>query len=112
MLHVDVLTQCIEKVIDNSIYDEFNISGDDIVSRFDFVSEIKRHIPSSSSIVTETDSSGFKTAARRPLDTSFDNQKMKSLLGVHPISLSDSIEALVADAISKSLTDDEIRKAA
>ena len=112
MLHVDVLTQCIEKVIDDSIYEEFNISGDDIVSRFGFVSEIKRHIPSSSSIVTETDSSGFKTAARRPLDTSFDNQKMKSLLGVHPISLSNSIEALVADAISKSLTDDDIRKAA
>ncbi|MEM9276956.1 MAG: sugar nucleotide-binding protein [Pseudomonadota bacterium] len=112
MLHVDVLIQCIEKVIDNNIYDEFNISGDDIVSRFDFVSEIKSHIPSSKSVVTETDSSGFKTAARRPLDTSFDNQKMKSLLDVHPATLSNSIEALVADAMGRSLTADEMRKAA
>lgn len=99
MLHVDVLTQCIAKVIDDEVYEEFNVSGDNIVSRFDFVNEIKRCIPTSRSKVTETDSSGFKTAARRPLDTSFENQKMKSMLGVHPQELSATIAQLVTDAM-------------
>ena len=99
MLHVDILVQCVAKVIDENIYDEFNISGDDIVNRFEFVSEIKRYLPNSTSCIEQTDSSKFITVARRPLDTSFDNSKMKSVLGVYPKQLSPTIEALVQEAL-------------
>ena len=105
MLHVDVLVQCVKKVIDAGVFGEFNISGDDVVNRFEFVSEIKRHIPLSTSQVTETDSAGFVTAARRPLDTSFDNSRMKAVLGVHPTPLSSTIEALVAQATENNRSD-------
>jgi dTDP-4-dehydrorhamnose reductase len=112
MLHVDVLTNCIEKVIDESIYDEFNISGDDIVNRFEFVSEIKKHLPSSTSTITETDSSGFVTAALRPLNTSFDNTKMKARLNISPIDLSSTIEHLVSNALKQADINDGIKRAA
>jgi len=112
MLHVDVLTRCIEKVIDSQIYGEFNISGDNIVNRFEFVSEIKRHLPSSTSTISETDSSGFVTAARRPLNTSFDNHKMKSQLGVLPNSMSSTIEQLVSDALTQAEIAERIKHAA
>ncbi len=112
MLHVDVLTNCIEKAIDDGIYGEFNISGDDIVNRFDFVSEIKSHLPNSKSVITETDSSRFVTAARRPLNTSFDNQKMKNELGVNPTDLSSTIKALVDSALSSRNILEPVKRAA
>lgn len=112
MLHVDVLTSCIEKIINERIYGEFNISGNDVVNRFEFVSEIKKHLPSSKSVITQTDSSGFVTAARRPLDTSFDNQKMKSALGITPPDLNITIEQLVAEALEQVDPSDRHRRAA
>ena len=112
MLHVDVLTDCIAKVIDDEIYGEFNVSGDNIVNRFEFVSEIKRHLPSSTSTITETDSTGFVTAARRPLNTSFDNQKMKSVLDVNPMELSSTIEQLVRDALEQADISENVKRAA
>ena len=101
MLHVDVLVACVAEVLERRVFGEFNISGDDVVNRFEFVSEIKRHLPDSTSTITETDSAGFVTAARRPLDTSFDNALMKTVLGVHPEPLGVTIEALVAEALER-----------
>lgn len=112
MLHVDVLTECVAKIIDEEIYGEFNISGDNIVNRFEFVSEIKRHLPQSTSTITETDSSGFVTAARRPLNTSFDNQKMKSVLDVKPAQLNLTIEQLVHEALEQAVISENIKQAA
>lgn len=112
MLHVDVLTRCIEKVIDDGIYDEFNISGDNIVNRFEFVTEIKKYLPSSTSNLIETDSSGFVTAARRPLNTSFDNRKMKDRLNVSPLGISKTIEQLVTTALNQPEVSVQAQKAA
>jgi len=112
MLHVDTLINCIEKVIDDQIYGEFNVSGDNIVNRFEFVSQIKRFLPSSTSIITETDSSNFVTPARRPLNTSFNNEKMKSELNVKPIDLNLTIETLVSDALDYAQSIELHKKAA
>jgi len=101
MLHVDVLIGCVKNVIEKEIYGEFNISGDDVVNRYELVSMVKQYIPESRSVVKETDSSNFVTAARRPANTSFDNHKMKSILGVYPEPLSKTIERLVSEAISQ-----------
>ena len=101
ILHVDILVECIKQVIDRSEFGEFNISGDDVVNRYEFVSLIKQNLPDSSSVISEIDSSNFVTAARRPLNTSFDNSKMKSILDVHPDKLALTIEELVANATRK-----------
>ena len=99
MLHVDTLVECVQAVLERRAFGEFNVSGDDVVNRFEFVSEIKRLLPSSTSTVTETDSAGFETAARRPRDTSFDNARMKDVLGVRPEPLGTTLEGLVAEAL-------------
>ena len=112
MLHVDTLVECVARSIEDRVFGEFNVSGDDVVNRFEFVSEIKRHLPDSSSTITETDSAGFVTAARRPRDTSFDNARMKAVLGVHPGELGATLEALVADALGRARGGDRGRLAA
>ncbi len=100
MLHVDDLVHCIAKSIDDSIYGDFNISGDDIVNRYEFVSMIKNSLPDCSSTIKKVSSSEFKTAARRPMNTSFDNSKMKSILAVHPQNLSATIGRLVKQSMT------------
>ena len=101
MLHVDTLVDCVDRVIEDRVFGEFNVSGDDVVNRFEFVSEIGRHLPDSTSAITETDSAGFVTAARRPRDTSFDNARMKAVLGVYPERLGTAVEALVTEALAR-----------
>ena len=102
MLHVDTLVDCVDRAMEERAFGEFNVSGDDVVNRFEFVSEIKRHLPASTSTITETGSAGFVTAARRPRDTSFDNARMKAVLGVRPEPLGATIEALVAEALERA----------
>lgn len=95
MLHIQDLVQCVKVAIDKSVQGTFNISGDDIVNRYEFVSMIKKQIPNSRSKVSKVSSDGFVTAAARPRNTSFDNSVMKSSLGVHPESLEAVLNKLV-----------------
>lgn len=96
MLHVEDLTKCVRSVINRQIYGTYNISGDDVVNRFEFVSMIKTLVPDSRSTIKRVTSDQFKTAAKRPRDTSFDNGAMKEVLGVYPEKLSTSLQNLVS----------------
>jgi len=95
MLNVQDLIRCIKVAVDHSITGTFNISGDDIVNRYDFVSMIKDQVPDSRSVVSKVSSCDFVTAAARPRNTSFDNREMKRVFGIEPESLVSSLEKLV-----------------
>ncbi len=97
MLHVEDLTRCVRSVVNKQIYGTYNISGDDVVNRFEFVSMIRESLPSSQSNIKRVTSDQFKTAAKRPRDTSFDNRLMKEVLGVYPEKLKSSLQRLVSD---------------
>ena len=95
MLHVEDLIKCVKVVIEKDIYGKFNISGDDVVNRYEFVSLIKEFVPSSESKINQVTSDQFKTIAKRPRDTSFNNAAMKSVLGVNPKDIREVLKNLV-----------------
>ncbi len=96
MLHVTDLIRCIKSVITHQNYGSYNISGDDVVNRYEFVSMIKALIPDSRSCIKPVTSDKFKTLAKRPKNTSFDNSIMKNHLGVCPEKLGTTLQRLVS----------------
>lgn len=95
MLHVEDLVACVRSTINSRAYGTYNISGDDVVNRYEFVSIIKNAMPNSLSIVNRVTSEQFKTIAKRPRNTSFDNSKMKSQLGVYPSNIEKTLNRLI-----------------
>lgn len=98
MLHVEDLTKCVRSVVNSQIYGTYNISGDDVVNRFEFVSMIRALVPNSKSDIKRVTSDQFKTAAKRPRNTSFDNTAMKEVLGVYPENLNVILQSLVSES--------------
>ncbi len=95
MLYVEDLVECVKSAINNQIYGIFNISGDDVVNRCEFVSIIKSLMPESTSMIRCVGSDQFKTEANRPKDTSFNNTAMKKVLNVYPESINVVLQRLV-----------------
>lgn len=112
MLHVEDLVRCVKTVIDRQINGTFNISGDEVVNRYEFVSMIKALIPGSQSKIKRVTSDQFETAAERPRDTSFDNSAMKNVLGITPGNLKETLQSLVEHSQSEQYADTPLRKIA
>lgn len=93
-LDVKYLIKAIECIVNQDLYGEFNISGDEVLSRYEFVVLLKRLIGSESKI-TSVKSINFETIATRPLNTSFDNSKMKKVLGIQINSLESDLIKLI-----------------
>ena len=104
MLHVQDLVGCIKYAVDHSTTGTYNISGDEVVNRYEFVWTIKAQLPESRSVITRVSSDNFVTVAARPRNTSFDNQKMKRVFDCKPQSL----ESIVSKLISQSRCRDTI----
>lgn len=96
MLNIEDLVKCTDSAIRKEVFGTFNISGDDIVNRYEFVSLIKKFLPNSTSNIKSVSSENFKTLAKRPKNTSFSNDLMKSNLNVYPASLEQTIQTLVS----------------
>jgi dTDP-4-dehydrorhamnose reductase len=95
MLFVEDLVECVKSSILNEIYGTYNISGKDVVNRYEFVSLIKSYLPESKSVIKSVSSLGFKTAAERPKNTSFNNKKMIDTFGFQPENIEVVIKNLV-----------------
>jgi dTDP-4-dehydrorhamnose reductase len=94
ILFVDDLATAIGKLLDINYSGLINISGDDVYSRYELGVELAQLLGKGTSMIEAVASKGFKTVARRPLNTSFDNSLMKSL-GVQPHSLRQAIPNLI-----------------
>ena len=74
-------------------YGLINISGDEIFSRFSLGIKVAEILNNGLKLIEEVSSSEFKTVARRPLDTTFDNTLMKEI-GLYPRTLEQVINIL------------------
>lgn len=95
MLFVDDLVRCIDAVIEKEVEGVFNISGDDILNRVSFVEIIKSNLIDSTSVINSVSSDCFPALAKRPRNTSFNNDKMKFFLRVFPKKLEIIIKDLM-----------------
>lgn len=87
-LYINDFIRCIRLVIEKKYYGEFNISGDVSESRYYFGIRIARTMNLEPEMCVEmARSDEFPTIAPRAYNTSFDNSKMKSILGVTPTDL-------------------------
>ena len=78
-LYLDDLVNILFKLIKTNATGEFNISGDDILSRYELGQVVLENI-SKTVKISECSSLSFQSLAKRAENTSFDNSKIKKTL--------------------------------
>ena len=78
-LYIDDLIDIMYQLIKKDIIGEFNISGNEILNRYELGELIMRNMNTSATIL-ECSSKEFKSFASRAKNTSFDNSKIKNIL--------------------------------
>ncbi|WP_318435489.1 SDR family oxidoreductase [Photobacterium leiognathi] len=91
MLHVDDLALCLNKILKEKLKGSFNLSGDISECRYDLGYRICSVCGFPHNLIKKVSGSEFKTKAKRPYNTSFDNTKMKKTLKIKPKNLDNSI---------------------
>lgn len=81
MLYINDLTYALNELINFDIQGTFNISGDEVTNRFEFGLIIAEILNLDKSLLIECDSSKFGVLANRAANTSFNNRKIKKLIG-------------------------------
>lgn len=95
MIHVDDLKHAIKKLALGEHLGVFNISGDVSECRYELGVRVLKILKLESEKIKKVDGSCFSVKAPRPLDTSFDNSKMKNELGIRPIDIDLAIEEII-----------------
>ena len=94
ILFIGDLVKTIDKLIELNYTGIINISGDKIYSRYELGIEIATLLNKNINLIESVTSSEFKTIAKRPLNTSFDNTLLKKL-GINPRPLKQTISYLI-----------------
>jgi dTDP-4-dehydrorhamnose reductase len=81
LLYINDLTYVIDKLINLDVQGTFNISGDVVTNRFEFGLLIAETLHLDKNLLIECDSSKFGILANRAANTSFNNSKIKKLIG-------------------------------
>ncbi|HHI5411136.1 TPA: NAD(P)-dependent oxidoreductase [Vibrio metoecus] len=96
MIHVSDLSAAIKKLALENHRGLYNLSGDVSECRYDLGLRVAKLIGVSEDKITKVAGKSFKMAAPRPKDTSFDNSKMKALLGIKPENIDKKILEVVS----------------
>ncbi|EGQ7993265.1 sugar nucleotide-binding protein [Vibrio vulnificus] len=96
MIHVDDLSSAICKLSMEDYKGIFNLSGDVSECRYDLGVRICRVMNVDLKGITKISGSSFKTEAKRAFNTSFNNDKMKSELGILPRNIDDAIDEIIS----------------
>jgi dTDP-4-dehydrorhamnose reductase len=91
LLYINDLTYALDKLIELDQQGTFNISGDEVVNRFEFGLLISKALSLNENLIIECDSSKFGVLANRAANTSFNNNKIKSVIDFRPTPLIDAI---------------------
>ncbi|HDY7922016.1 TPA: NAD(P)-dependent oxidoreductase [Vibrio vulnificus] len=97
MLHVYDFVLAINEVIANNHLGLFNLSGDVSECRYSLGLRICRLLGINSEIIEKVSGDTFVVAAKRPKNTSFNNNKMKTILNIKPRDLDSSILEIIDD---------------
>lgn len=91
LLYINDLTYALDKLIELDLQGTFNISGDEVVNRYEFGLLIAKALSLDESLIIECDSSKFGVLANRAANTSFDNNKIKSVIDFYATPLTKAI---------------------
>jgi len=96
-LFVDDLVNCIELFLENNIYGEFNIGGNESISRYDLGIRIKKILNHENYNIKRCNSNFFKTIARRPLNTTLLTKKLLKSIKLNFTDLDDAIKSIIKE---------------
>jgi len=88
---VDDLSEAIKRLLEKEEYGIFHITGDEVCSRYEFAQKIIEVFGLDSSLMEEVNSSQFKQAAPRPVNSSFNLDKLSNTLDWLPGKLEESL---------------------
>jgi len=91
---VDDLSEAIKRLLQAEEYGVFHISGNEVCSRYEFAQKIIKVFGLNEKLMKEVDSSQFKQAAPRPVNSSFNLDKLCNTLNWLPSGLEDSLTKL------------------
>ncbi|WP_196588951.1 SDR family oxidoreductase [Aliivibrio fischeri] len=95
MLHIDDFVLAVKKVIDNNLVGLFNLSGDISECRYSLGLRICRLLNVDEDSIERISGEFFSVPAKRPKNTSFNNEKMKGTLGIIPKELDSSLLEII-----------------
>ena len=89
--------KAIWRIIRAEKYDVFNIGGAERVSIYQMIKKLANMFEFNDDLVEPVQQGFFNELVRRPKDTSFKTDKMQSVLGIKPLSLSKGMKAMKAN---------------
>jgi dTDP-4-dehydrorhamnose reductase len=91
---VDDLSEAIKRLLQEEEYGIFHIAGREVCSRYEFAQKIIKVYGLNEKLMEEVDSSQFKQAAPRPVNSSFNLDKLSNTLDWLPGGLEESLSKL------------------
>jgi dTDP-4-dehydrorhamnose reductase len=88
---VDDLSEAIRRLLEKEEYGIFHISGNEVCSRYEFAQKIVEVFDLDGKLIEEVDSSQFKQAAPRPVNSSFNLDKLSNTLDWLPGGIEESL---------------------
>jgi len=88
--------KAIWRIIQDEKYDVFNIAGADRVSIYQMIKKLADIFEFKEELIEPVKQGYFNELVRRPKDTSFKTDKMQSVLGMKPLSMSEGMKAMKA----------------
>jgi dTDP-4-dehydrorhamnose reductase len=88
---VDDLSEAIKRLLEKEEYGIFHISGNEVCSRYEFAQDIVEVFGLDGKLIEEVDSSQFKQAAPRPVNSSFNLDKLSNTLDWLPGGIQESL---------------------
>lgn len=108
-ISVDFLIECIGELLIEKYTGIINISGDDCISKHDFAKLFIERLGYSDKTLMKSRLSKMEKFVERPKIMCIDNDKIKSLLNLNSIRISDQIELYEANLKNKKDLVDRIR---
>jgi dTDP-4-dehydrorhamnose reductase len=96
-LYSQFCAQAIWKIAEEGKYDTFNIAGGERASIFGLIKMAAEVFALDSRLVSPVRQGSLRELVRRPKDTTYNTQKMQSVLGLKPLSLGEGL-ALMKEA--------------
>jgi dTDP-4-dehydrorhamnose reductase len=101
-LFIDDLIICINQLIISNVNGEFNIGGNESISRYELGLRIKSIMNRDSYNIRKTNSNEFKTVAIRPLNLILCNDKINGYIKLNITSLFVSLEKTINEIMKRS----------
>ncbi len=96
-VHVSQVVELIWKVVTRKFQGIIHVSGNTILNRFELAIEVAKEFSLDETLIEKSSIVDFKHLAPRPLNTSFNNDKLISIFSMNPLPIKDGLRLMRSD---------------